>query len=112
MHATTGRRLEGTAHLAQSVADILTTPIGTVPMFRGYGSLLFALIDYPFNGEHRVRLFGAVAQALHRWEPRLRLQRVDIVRGESESAYTVRVDGVRTDTPGRPEPVRLSIPIN
>lgn len=112
MHARTGRRLEGVAHLAQRVADILTTMVGTIPMHRGYGSLLPALIDHPFNAENRVRLYGATAQALHRWEPDLRLQRIDITRAENASSYLVHIDGVRTDTPGRAEAVRLSIPIN
>lgn len=111
MHATTGKRLDGTAHLAQSVLDILTTPVGTLPMRRDYGSLLPALLDHPYNPENRVRLFGATAQALRRWEPRLRLQRVAIEQGASASQFTVRIDGYRTDTPGKAEAVRLSIPI-
>lgn len=110
MDASTGKRIDGDAHLSQSVRDILTTPVGTLPMRRDYGSLLPALLDHPYNSENRVRLYGATAQALHRWEPRLRLQRVDIEQTKP-GAYAVRIEGVRTDTPGKSEAVRLSIPI-
>lgn len=49
MDATTGKPLSGDAHLAQSVADILTTPIGSRVMRRSYGSLIPSLIDAPIN---------------------------------------------------------------
>ena len=75
MSAATGRAIDGEAHLRQSIADILTTPIGTRVMRRDYGSLLPELIDQPFNGATRVRGYGATATAISRWEPRLRLTR-------------------------------------
>lgn len=40
MSATTGRALTEREHLAQSIADILTTPLNTRIMRRDYGSLL------------------------------------------------------------------------
>ena len=46
----TGRAVEGLAHLSQSIADILTTPIGTRVMRRDYGSELPFLLDQPTNG--------------------------------------------------------------
>jgi len=48
-NASTGRALEGTEHLVQSLADILGTPLGTRAMRRDYGSLLPELIDQPTN---------------------------------------------------------------
>ncbi|KPN28874.1 baseplate wedge subunit [Halolamina pelagica] len=39
---TNGQRLEGLAHIRQSVADILTTPLGSRVMRRDYGSLLLS----------------------------------------------------------------------
>ena len=47
--ATTGRTITGAAHLAQSIADVLTTPIGSRVMRREYGSLLPDLIDDPLQ---------------------------------------------------------------
>ena len=66
------------AHLAQSIEDILTTPIGSRVMRRDYGSRLPRLIDAPLNGETRIEIFAATAEALARWEPRLRLIRVSV----------------------------------
>ena len=74
--ASTGRALDGLAHLGQSIGDILMTPLGSRVMRRDYGSLLPDLIDQPFNDVTRLRLYGATALALMRWEPRIRLIRV------------------------------------
>ncbi len=74
----TGKPLKGDAHLAQSVADILTTPIGSRVMRRDYGSRLPELIDAPLNGETQIEIFAATAEALLRWEPRIELRRVRI----------------------------------
>ena len=76
--ASTGKRLEGDAHLAQSIGDILSTPLGSRVMRRDYGSLLFELIDKPVNGAIRMLMHAATAIALRRWEPRLRLTRVSL----------------------------------
>lgn len=76
MHATTGEPLSGFDHLTQSVADILTTPIGTRVMRRDYGSRLPELIDSPAGAGTAIELFAATAEALDRWEPRFKLTRV------------------------------------
>ncbi|WOP14664.1 GPW/gp25 family protein [Ottowia sp. SB7-C50] len=78
MNRATGQALSGVAHLTQSVADILLTPIGSRVMRRGYGSLVPELVDQPDNAATRLRLRAAVAGALMRWEPRLRVERVQI----------------------------------
>jgi phage baseplate assembly protein W len=92
----TGRLVELDAHLAQSIADILTTPIGTRVIVREYGSDLPRLIDAPINGETQVDLFVATAEALERWEPRYRLTRVEIAAaraGHVDLRLTGEVDG-------------------
>lgn len=78
MARNTGRELSLEAHLGQSIGDILSTPLGTRVMRRDYGSRLPRLIDAPLNGETQIEVFVAVAEALARWEPRLRLVRVSI----------------------------------
>ena len=72
----TGKELTGLAHLRQSVRDILTTPIGTRVMRREYGSRLFELLDAPLTPGVLTEIYAAAAEALGRWEPRLRLTRV------------------------------------
>lgn len=98
MSRTTGGALGGDAHLSQSIADILTTPIGSRVMRRDYGSLLFELVDQPDNPRTRIRLFAAIAVALAKWEPRLRLTRVAVTR-PAPGSLTVTVEGTRIDTP-------------
>jgi phage baseplate assembly protein W len=72
----TGKPLSGAAHLRQSIRDILTTPVGSRVMRREYGSRLFDLVDNPLNADTLVDIFAATAEALLRWEPRLKVQRV------------------------------------
>lgn len=80
MNRNTGTRLDTLAHLRQSIADILTTPIGSRVMRREYGSLLPALIDHPDNLATQTRLYSAVASALMRWEPRVQIDHMRTVR--------------------------------
>ena len=87
--ATTGKPLEGIAHLRQSVRDILTTPLGSRVMRREYGSRLFDLVDRPLNAQTLVEIFAATAEAVLRWEPRLIVQRV---QARSLSAGSIEVD--------------------
>jgi phage baseplate assembly protein W len=109
MNARTGKALSGDAHLAQSIADILSTPVGTRVMRRDYGSRVPDLIDAPGHAATRVQLYAATATALMRWEPRLRLTRVvlsvvDALRGR----WVLDLVGTRTDTG---QPVALSVPV-
>lgn len=76
MDAQTGRALDGVAHLRQSITDILTTPIGSRVMRREYGSRLPALIDAPVTPGRLIDLYASTAEALARWEPRFKLNRV------------------------------------
>lgn len=109
--ATTGRALAGDDHLRQSIADILTTPLGARVMRRDYGSLLPELIDQPFNGATRMKLYGATASALMRWEPRIRLTRIELSLGVEPGAFTLTLEGRRTDVAPSSEYTRLTIPL-
>lgn len=77
--ADTGRPLDESEHIRQSVRDILVTPIGSRVMRRRYGSLLPDLIDQPMHGATRLRLYAATYMALRQWEPRLRLTAVRLL---------------------------------
>lgn len=109
MAVTTGRELSGIEHLAQSVADILTTPIGSRIQRRDYGSMLFDLIDQPLNGSTRLLLFAATALAIARWEPRIRLRRVGITGG-ADGAVSLSLEGDLADLTANSH-VLLSVPI-
>jgi phage baseplate assembly protein W len=111
MNASTGAALDGEAHLAQSITDILTTPIGSRVMRRDYGSLLFALIDAPFNAVTRLQFIAATAGALGRWEPRLRVSRVNVTQGDAPGAVTIDLDAERLDAPRPNSFLRLTLPL-
>lgn len=78
MSRNDGRAMTDTAHLRQSVRDILLTPQGSRLARREYGSLLSALIDQPQNPALRLQIMSAVYVALTRWEPRLTLDSITI----------------------------------
>lgn len=112
MSRQTGAALDGSAHLAQSIGDIITTPIGSRVMRRDYGSLLFELIDRPLNAATRLLLYSATALALSRWEPRIRLTRVRLSAAGADGAVAIELEGVRLDSPSAGNSLfQLSIPL-
>ena len=93
MNRTTGQAIDGMQHLKQSVADILTTPLGTRIARRTYGSLLPDLVDQPDNPLTRLRMYAATASALTRREPRLRVTRVQLASGPAAGQVTLELTG-------------------
>lgn len=79
MDRHTGQPLSGRDHLRQSIADILTTPLGSRRMRPEYGSKLRRFVDLPTNAGWKSAVQAEVARALGAWEPRLRLERVQVV---------------------------------
>lgn len=78
MSRDNGVALGGFDHLRQSIQDILTTPIGTRVHRRDYGSRLPRLVDRPINSSLVAEMVAATAEALDRWEPRLKLEKINI----------------------------------
>lgn len=110
MDATTGKRLDGDAHLRQSIAKILSTPIGTRVGRRDFGSLLTELVDQPANPAGRIRIYAATALALQRWEPRLKVTRVALEQ-TGPGAFNVIVEGNRTDGAQPNLRTRITVPL-
>jgi len=104
----TGRTLESRQHLAQSIADVLTTPIGSRVMRREYGSQLAELIDWPLNSATRLQAYAATAMALMRWEPRIRLSRVQLSLGDVAGQAILDLEGTIADSN---EPLSLRVPL-
>lgn len=92
INTSTGKSLDGLAHLRQSVRDILTTPIGTRVMRRDYGSRLYRLVDAPMNDATRLDMMAATYEALETWEPRLKLDRVSVKMPEP-GGVVVSIEG-------------------
>lgn len=112
MNRFTGGKLDGLAHIEQSVADILSTPLGTRLGRREYGSLLPDLIDKPMTAANILRVYAATALAITRWENRVRLRRVALVAGAAPGSATLTIDAVRVDTASANALVRLSLPLS
>ena len=112
IEASSGRALAGNAHLGQSIGDILMTPLGSRVMRREYGSLLPELIDQPFNDATRLRLYGATALALMRWEPRIRLLRIQLFQGDAPGRFTLELDCVLTEATRASDYTRLTVPLH
>ena len=116
MNRTTGAVLAGDAHLAQSIGDILSTPLGSRVMRRDYGSLLPELLDRPLNAATRLLMIMASAIAIGRWEPRIAVKRIVFEDGAEGSDFNagkavITVIGHRTDDPDPTALTRLTIPI-
>ncbi|MCD9569454.1 GPW/gp25 family protein [Pseudomonas protegens] len=79
MDRRTGQPLSGIEHVRQSIEDILTTPLGSRRMRPEYGSDLRRYVDLPVTGGWKSAVQAEVARALLRWEPRLKLERVQVV---------------------------------
>lgn len=65
-------------HIRQSILDIVSTPVGTRVMRPEYGSRVPRLVDSPVSQSWKLAVYIAVASALHRWEPRVRVEQVRV----------------------------------
>ena len=108
MNATTGRQLEGLDHIRQSVADIITTPIGSRVMRRDYGSLVPELLDMPMNDALLMQLYAATVMAVSRWEPRLHITSTRrTVSTQQPGTVVIELHGKTTDG----QPLSVGVPI-
>lgn len=85
--AVSGTVLDELADIRHSIADIIRTPVGTRVMRRDYGSHVFDLIDSPGHELGALQLIAAAADAIERWEKRVRL---------TSASITVAMDGTAT----------------
>ena len=109
MDRHTGAPISGAARRRQSVEDILLTRIGSRVCQREYGSELPDLIDAAMNPAGRIRIYAATAAAIARWEPELRLQRVQLTPAAEAGAWRLDLDTVDLTT-GSPLALALSLP--
>lgn len=70
---TTGEPLTDWGHVRQSIATILTTPLGSRVMRRDFGSEVPDLIDQATTPRNILRVYAAAYVALAKWEPRFKL---------------------------------------
>lgn len=94
MDPDTGRRVSGIEHIRVCVRKILTTWVGSCVERRDFGSELPNLVDAPLNAVTRQRAIAASADAIRRWEPRIRLTRITLTQLKSApSSLTIGLYG-------------------
>lgn len=96
-----------TEQIYQSIADILTTPIGSRVMRREYGSLLADLVDQPVGDTLLLKIYSAVYTALFLWENRISIEAIS-VSGMGQGSLTVELEAMLSSTN---QQVNLSIPL-
>ena len=111
MDRKTGKRITGRARLAQRIADVLTTPLGSCVMRRDYGSRLLQLIDMPATPATAALLYAATAEAIMRWIADVVVTRVQLVRGARNGAFVLRLEGAERGPAGATSPLSLAIPL-
>lgn len=81
INAVSGTILTEIEDIRQSIAKILTTPIGTRVMRRDFGSNLFDLIDSPASPTGGIQVVAAAAHAVAIWEKRVDMQSASLTAG-------------------------------
>ncbi|MGG7447743.1 GPW/gp25 family protein [Kosakonia oryzendophytica] len=108
LNRTTGASLTDTAHIRQSISDILRTPIGSRVMRRDYGSQLFEMIDQPQTPALALQIQAACYMALLKWEPRISVSAVTVER-QFDGKMIVNLTGQLASTG---ESLSLTLPVS
>ena len=101
MNRNNGERLmDESAHIKQSIADILLTAKGSRVMRRDYGSNLYRLLDRPISSGLLLQISCACAMALKQWEPRIIVNRFAIQFDQEQPRFigTLEATIKRTNT--------------
>ena len=108
----TGRLLTESAHIAQSIGDILSTPIGTRVMREDYGSLVPELIDHPQTRALDLKLMSAAFMAIVRWEPRIKPTHMQLSVVNANGQRDLIMQANRTDGPQAGQNIHLNASLN
>jgi len=84
MDIHTGKQIYGEEHLKQSIRNILTTPTGSRVMRRSYGCGIFRLLSQPIDALLKAKMQVTIAEALRKYEPRVKFTWVKISRIEAQ----------------------------
>jgi len=92
MNINSGKPISEIAHIKQSIANILSTPIGSRIMRRDYGSKLFQRIDQPINGELIAEIYSDIVEAISIWEQRFEVEQV-ILQSINKGKIIIDLEG-------------------
>ena len=114
MSRNRGALLSPDDHLKQSIYDVLMTPIGSRLLRREYGSLIPFLIDQPVNPATKLKMMAAIATAIIKWEPRVKVRQVqlsmntDATNDTGNTGVNVLLDLRRSDNTKLPTTLTLA----
>ncbi len=109
MHHKRGSAVTDADHIAQSITDVLMTPVGSRVMRRTYGSNVVPLLDAPLNDATLMRLRVAIVSALLAWEPRISITRVTFEDPTAAGGLVATIQYQRTDISGAAGSVTLPL---
>ena len=90
------------------------TPIGSRLLRREYGSLIPFLIDQPVNPATKLKMMAAIATAIIKWEPRVKVRQVqlsmntDATNDTGNTGVNVLLDLRRSDNTKLPTTLTLA----
>ena len=87
------RPLSDWEHVQQSIRKILTTPIGSRPMRRTFGSKLPDLVDAKMIDRNILAIYSATAEAIDRWEPRFRMRQGSVLEADVNGVVNIEIFG-------------------
>ena len=93
VNRVTGEPLTDYYHVRQSIATILTTPIGSRVMRRDFGSELIELVDAAMNEVNVLRVYAATALAIAKWEPRFRVTGCSLDQADESGRLHLTISG-------------------
>lgn len=90
----------------RSVKNLLFTIAGEVPFFPDFGSTLHRLLFEPVDAITVLNLDDSIRTCIEAYEPRVKIEALDIVPREDELGYDVSLTMVLVNLP---QPVTLSV---
>lgn len=111
MSRDTGAALLGADHIRQSIADILTTPVGSRLCNRTYGSDLPNKVDAPLNEQGQQEIFAATAEAIARDYPQVVLTNVGLTQPE-EGQITISITVQERGTASSAAPLTIDVSLS
>lgn len=108
MSRENGKKLLVIDHIRQSLADLISTPIGSRVMRRNYGTLVANLIDQPTSEALILKCYSTIYSATLLWEPRIQINQMNIGQiNQGKTELTIEATLVETG-----ENVNLNIPVS
>lgn len=104
----TGKLLTEIEHIKQSLADLISTPIGSRVMRRDYGTQLTNLIDQPTSEALYLKCYSTIYLAILRWEPRIEISKI-FISSQEQGKQVLDIEGVLIQSG---QDLNMSIPIS